>query len=197
LPAETARNVEKQMRVTKLFLPILMALALGSSAGAQTLAKIGYIDSKAILDQDPAAQAAQQQFESEMTTYRAEVQSMGEELSQLIQAYDDQQSALSDAVKANREEEIRVKQTQYQQRLSELEQQAAVRQAELVEPVMERITAIIEELRSSGGYSIIFDVAAQGIISADPNLDLTGEVVRRLRGTSLPEGSPGASGQRL
>jgi outer membrane protein len=132
-----------------------------------------------------------------MTTYRAEVQSMGEELSQLIQAYDDQQSALSDAVKANREEEIGVKQTQYQQRLSELEQQAAVRQAELVEPVMERITAIIEELRSSGSYSIIFDVAAQGIISADPNLDLTGEVVRRLRGTSLPVGSPGASGQRL
>ena len=84
--ADLDRNVEKQMRVTKLFIPILLVLALGSPAGAQTLVKIGYIDSKAILDQDPAAQSAQQQFESEMTTYRAEVQSMGEELTSLIQA---------------------------------------------------------------------------------------------------------------
>jgi len=196
LPADTDRNVEKQMQVTRFFLPILMVLALGSSAGAQTLVKIGYIDSQAILDQDPAAQSAQQQFESEMTTYRGEVQTMGEELTGLIQAYDDQESALSDAAKANREEEIRLKQAQYQQRLSELEQQAAVRQAELVEPVMERITAVIEELRSSGSYSIIFDVAAQGIISADPDLDLTAEVVRRLQAAPLPGSTPGTIGTR-
>ena len=184
------------MQVTRFFLPILMVLALGSSAGAQTLVKIGYIDSQAILDQDPAAQSAQQQFESEMTTYRGEVQTMGEELTGLIQAYDDQESALSDAAKANREEEIRLKQAQYQQRLSELEQQAAVRQAELVEPVMERITGVIEELRSSGSYSIIFDVAAQGIISADPDLDLTAEVVRRLQAAPLPGSTPGTIGTR-
>jgi outer membrane protein len=196
LPADTDRNVEKQMQVTRFFLPILMVLALGSSAGAQTLVKIGYIDSQAILDQDPAAQAAQQQFESEMTTYRGEVQTMGEELTGLIQAYDDQESALSDAAKANREEEIRLKQAQYQPRLSELEQQAAVRQAELVEPVMERITAVIEELRSSGSFSIIFDVAAQGIISADPDLDLTAEVVRRLQAAPLPGSTPGTIGSR-
>ena len=61
---------------------------------------------------------------------------------------------------------------------------------------MERITAIIEELRSSGSYSIIFDVAAQGIISADPDLDLTGEVVRRLQGVPLPGGNPGTPGKQ-
>lgn len=170
------------MRVMKVFLPVLMGLVLlSATAEAQTTVKIGYIDSRAILDQDPSARAAQEQFEASLATYQAEVQQLGEELQQLISQYEAQQAMLSEDAKANREEEIRLKQTQYQQRIAELEQQAGARQAELVEPVMERITAIIEDLRAEGSYSMIFDVAAQGIISADPALDLTGEVVRRLQ----------------
>jgi outer membrane protein len=172
---------EDPMRVMKAILPVLLGLFLVAPLGAQTNLKIGYIDSQAILDQDPSAQAAQQQFEASLATYQAEVQQMGEDLQQLIDQYDQQQAMLSDEAKANREEEIRLKQGQYQQRISELEQQASVRQAELVEPVMERITAVIEEIRAEGSYSMIFDVAAQGIISADPALDLTAEVVRRLQ----------------
>ena len=70
-----------------------------------------------------------------------------------------------------------------------------MRQAELVEPVMERITAVIETIRAEGSYSMIFDVAAQGIISADPALDLTTEVVRRLQ-AAYNEASSGAPIQR-
>ena len=178
------------MRVMKVFLPVLLGMVLFSaSAEAQANLKIGYIDSRAILDQDPSARAAQEQFEASLATYQAEVQQLGEELQQLISQYETQQAMLSDEAKANREEEIRLKQTQYQQRILELEQQAGVRQAELVEPVMVRITAIIEEIREEGSYSMIFDVAAQGIISADPALDLTGEVVRRLQSAaSAPTG---------
>ncbi len=42
---------------------------------------------------------------------------------------------------------------------------------------------------------MIFDVAAQGIISADPALDLTAEVVRRLQAAARP-GAPGGSTRR-
>lgn len=177
------------MRAMKVILPLLMVLALASTASAQANLKIGYIDSQAILDQDPSAQTAQQQFEASLATYQAEVQQMGEELQRLVDQYEQQQAMLSDDAKANREEEIRLKQTQYQQRITELEQQASVRQAELVEPVMERITAVIEDIRAEGNYSMIFDVAAQGIISADPALDLTAEVVRRLQTATAPGGS--------
>jgi outer membrane protein len=180
------------MRVLKVFLPVLMGLALVSNLEAQANLKIGYIDSQAILDQDPSARTAQQQFESSLATYQSEVQQLGEDLQLLIDQYEQQQAMLSDDAKANREEEIRLKQTQYQERIAELEQQASVRQAELVEPVMERITAVIEDIRAEGSYSMIFDVAAQGIISADPALDLTAEVVRRLQlaaGATTPGGA--------
>ena len=76
------------MRVMKAFFPVLLALVLASAAEAQTNPKIGYIDSKAILDQDPSARAAQQQFEASLATYQAEVQQMGNDLQQLIDQYE-------------------------------------------------------------------------------------------------------------
>ena len=184
------------MRVTKFFVPIVLALVLAPAAEAQTNVKIGYIDSQAILSQDPGARQAQTQFESDMTRYRTEVQQMGEDLQKLIDSYEQQQAMLSEEARANRQEEIRLKQTQYQQRINELEQQAGLRQAELVEPVMQRINSIIEQIRAEGSYSIIFDVAAQGIIAADPALDLTAEVVRRLQAGSGTPGNPGGPTRR-
>ena len=181
------------MRVTKFFLPILLVLVLASAAQAQSAVKLGFIDSQAILNQGPGARQAQQQFEADMARYRAEVDQLGRELQDLIARYEQQEAMLSEDAKANRQEEIRLKQSQYQERISELEQQAGQRQAELVEPVMERINAVIEDIREDGSYSIIFDVAAQGIIAADPALDLTAEVVRRLQAGATTVGNPGGT----
>jgi Skp family chaperone for outer membrane proteins len=61
---------------------------------------------------------------------------------------------------------------------------------------MERINAVIEDIRADGGYSMIFDVAAQGIIAADPALDLTAEVVRRLQAGAATAGNPGGGPRR-
>jgi outer membrane protein len=181
------------MRLTKYFLPVLLTIVFASTVQAQSAVKLGYIDSQQILNQDPVALEAQQQFEADLARYRAEVDQIGQELQGLIGQYEQQEAMLSEEAKTNRQEEIRLKQTQYQQRISELEQQAGLRQAELVEPVMERINAVIEDIRADGGYSMIFDVAAQGIISADPDLDLTAEVVRRLQAGAATAGNPGGS----
>jgi len=177
------------MRANRVLVAVFLALALAGSVEAQATLKIGYIDSQAILDQDPAARQAQRQFEASLATYQSEVQQLGEDLQRLIEAYEQQQAMLSEEARANRQEQIRLRQTQYQQRIQELEQQATLRQAELVEPVMDRISTIIDALRVEGGYSIIFDVAAQGIISADPSLDLTPEVIRRLQAAAGAQGA--------
>jgi len=184
------------MRSMKYLLLAMAFLVLVSPIRAQTTLRIGYIDSQQILNQDPGAVQAQQQFEADLARYRAEVDEIGQELQDLISRYEQQQSMLSEEAKSNRQEEIRLKQTQYQQRISELEQQAGMRQAELVEPVMERINAVIEDIRADGGYSMIFDVAAQGIIAADPALDLTAEVVRRLQAGAATAGNPGSGPRR-
>lgn len=76
------------------------------------------------------------------------------------------------------------KQREAQQRAMQLEDQAAKRQNELVEPVMRKIQEVIDAIRSEGKYAMIFDVAAGGLIAADPALDITDQVLARLRPTA-------------
>lgn len=161
------------------------------SGTTSTGPKLGFIDSQAILQEAPGAQEAQQQFERDMARYRSEVEQMGQELQTLISNYEQQQLTLSPAAKENREEQIRLKQQEYQQRVQELENQAAQRQAELVEPIMEKINTVIDGIRREGEFTMIFDVASQAIIAADPSLDLTAEVIRRLKSANGETGTPG------
>ena len=45
---------------------------------------------------------------------------------------------------------------------------------------MERINAIIQEIRGAGSYTFIFDVSGGGLIAADESFDLTDDVLERL-----------------
>ena len=81
-----------------------------------------------------------------------------------------------------REAAIREKEGAYRQRIAQMENQAGRRQQELVEPIMRQIKDVIEALRQEGNYSVIFEVGpGSNIIAADPALDLTNEVIGRLR----------------
>ena len=165
---------------------LAVVLAAGSffmpadDAAAQGPLRLGYIDSQAILAQAPGATEAQDQFERDMARYRAELDQIGEELQGMIQQFEQQQLTLSPQARETQTQSIQAKQEEYNQRAAELEGEAGRRQAELVQPIMDQVTAAIDEIRTEGGYAIIFDLSAQAIVSADPELNLTQQVIDRL-----------------
>ncbi|HET7274294.1 MAG TPA: OmpH family outer membrane protein [Longimicrobiaceae bacterium] len=176
----------KNSLVGALGLGLAMLFAAAVPANAQAGAKLAYINSQKILAEAPGAAAAQATFESDMETYRAEIETMGAELEALRADYERQQATLSEEAKLAKQQEIQQKFTEYQQRVAELEQTAQRRQAELVSPIMQEISAVIEQIRTEGGYAMIFDAAAGTLITADPALDLTATVLARLQ--SSPSG---------
>lgn len=167
------------MRRSFLALPALAWAVTAAAADAQTL-KIGYINSQQILASSPEAAAAQQQFDQEMQRFQTEVQQLEDEITGMQQRLQQQQLTLSPEARANREQQIQAKLQEYQTRTGELQQMADQRRTELIQPVMDRITVVIESLREEGQYSLILDVAAGSIISADSTLDLTPQVISRL-----------------
>jgi outer membrane protein len=167
------------MRRIAFALPAL-GLLLGAGAVEAQALKIGFINSQQILASSADAAAAQQRFDEEMQGYQAEVQQLEEELTGMQQRLQQQQLTLSPEARANREQQLQTKVLEYQTRTTQLQQQAEQRRAELIQPVMDKITAIIEGIREEGQYSLILDVAAGSIISADSTLDLTAEVIRRM-----------------
>lgn len=171
---------------------LAVVLAVGSffmaadDAAAQGPLRLGYIDSQAILAQAPGATEAQDQFERDMARYRAELDRIGEELQGMIQQFEQQQLTLSPQARETQTQSIQAKQEEYNQRAAELEGEAGRRQAELVQPIMDQVTAAIDEIRTEGGYAIVFDLSAQAIVSADPELNLTQQVIDRLMQSPPP-----------
>ncbi|MDT8369179.1 MAG: OmpH family outer membrane protein [Longimicrobiales bacterium] len=149
--------------------------------------KVGFINSDAILRQTPGYQQAVQQFQMELQQMETSLQPRRQELDQMIADYEAQSQALSDTARALREEAILQKQAQVQEEAGQMQEQAQQRQAQLMQPVMDQVSEAIESVRVQGGYALIFDVAAGGLVAADPALDLTDQVVAHLgRATATP-----------
>jgi hypothetical protein len=70
-----------------------------------------------------------------------------------------------------------------------LNQQMQQRQGELVRPLMDQVTKVLEEMRVQGNYAMILDVASQGnvIVSADKSLDISEQVLARLKQLGPPK----------
>ncbi|MBI4544029.1 MAG: OmpH family outer membrane protein [Gemmatimonadetes bacterium] len=155
-----------------------------TTPGWAQVPKLAYIDSQKIMAEAPGAKEARQAFEKDMARYKGELDQLETDLKKMVGEYDQQQVMLSPEVKRTREEAIRTKQREFQQRAGQLEDQATKRQAELVQPIMTKISAVINEIRKEEAYSLILDAAAGGLIAADPALDITEKVLTRLKATA-------------
>ena len=171
--------------------PLALVFFLVAGAAEAQTTKIGYINSAEIVASAPGSAEAQAQFDAELQASQDEITRLETELENLDQQLQQQQLTLSPEAKANREAQLQAKYTEYQQRTGQLQEEANTRRAELVQPIMDQITAVIETLREEGNYALILDAAAGSIISADPTLDLTQEVLRRLEAaaTAAPGGA--------
>jgi outer membrane protein len=164
------------------FAALALTIVSAGSAAAQGGQKFAYIRSSVILDQAPGRQEAEAQFDKETSTFRDQIKRMSDSLNAMVADFDKTQASLSATARDTRGKAIQAKEQEYQRRTRELEQKAQQRQGELVQPILDRVKAAIEDLRIEGGYSFVFN-ADQGsaIVAMDKNLDITDRVLAKLR----------------
>jgi outer membrane protein len=154
--------------------------ALAAPLRAQGL-KIAYVDSRRIFAEAPGADAARTAINQEMARYQARAQAMSDSLDAMVADYQKQSVLLSPDEKKKREDAILQRRQALNQRAQFMQEEAQNKQTELMDPVMKKVEAVIETVRKEGGYAIIFDVASQAMVSADSTLDLTNQVLTRLK----------------
>ncbi len=159
---------------------LLGAPSLASAQGAAQ--KFAFVNSQALLQSAPGANEAQLQLQKEMETMRSQVAKLSDSLTALDEQYKKEEVALSPTAKEARLKTLREKQAEFQERAQKLDDQANARQGELLQPIYDNIRKVLDDVRTEGGYSFIFDVAAGSfIVSADKNLDITDRVIAKLR----------------
>ena len=163
-------------------LTVVGIAAAPSGPRAQDASRIGIVASEIILRQTPGYAQAESTFNADMESWRAEVETLQQQLDSAITAFDQQAVVLTPSARQAKQDELRQLQGRYQQRAGELQQRAEDRRQELVGPLEDRIQRVIDGVRAERNLIVIFDVSAPGnnIVSADPVIDLTTTVVRRL-----------------
>jgi outer membrane protein len=176
-----------------LFTSLIVAGTASAQASQGTApAKIAYINSALLLQQAPGRAEAEAQFDREVGAYRQQIQRMDDSLKTLVAAFDRDAAKMDSVAREARRSSIGLREAEYQSRARGLDSTMQVRQAQLVKPIMERVQAVIETIRTEDGYSMIFDVGAQTsvVVAADKKLDLTDRVLARLKSQGIPAAAP-------
>lgn len=165
----------------KIFL-ILVLLFCSSFLFAGPL-KIAYVDSEKIMSQYEEANKIRLSLENEFKSWDDELKEMESEIAELEAKYEQQQSTMLESAKTEAEKKIMMK---YEKRKIFYEEimgengKLARRQVELMQPILEKIQNVIQEIREKESISIIFEVLNSGIIDADPELDISDKIIEAL-----------------
>lgn len=172
----------------------LSAQAEGATAVAMPAAgtSMVFVNTGAILPIAPGADEAQAAFQRELDGFRIELEGLAAQIDSLLAGYRRQESLLDPAAKEAKQQEIIDLQQAAQTRQLQLETESEERRATLLEPILNHVREVIEELRAERDYKIVFDIAESGVIAADSTLDITKAVLERL-GVSASAATTGTS----
>ena len=165
----------------KSVLSIMLLFAISMAASAQ---KFALIDTEYILKNIPAYQSANEQLQEATKKYQSEVEVIAKEAQKMFQDYQAQPSTLSAAQKTKKEDEIVAKEksaAELKRKYFGPEGELAKMQEKLINPIQDEIYGAVKELSQLHGYDLVLDRAsAAGIIFANPRIDISDEVLRKL-----------------
>ena len=146
--------------------------------------KLGYIGTVKIFAEFKETVAAEEIYKKEVEVWKKKASDMEADLAKMREEIQSQSLMLS-------EEKLSEKKLQFDQKMKEYNQymsdvfgdngQAAKRNKELTQPIVEKINGVIAKIAEDEGYTIVFDAAQGNIVYAKKTLDLTEKVMERLQ----------------
>jgi outer membrane protein len=189
------REVEKMSitsRWTTGLIVGLLATMLVTTAALADDVKIGFVNSAEIFASYKAFTDVQQRFDKEVEEWQTKTQGLKAEVDSLAAYIKGEISvlpprlpfhALSEAKQQERQEEYKSKEAAYLEYVNTIfgpDGTAERRNAELTQPVLDKINSVIAEIAQEEGYTYVFDAVAGNIAYADTKYDLTDAVVEEL-----------------
>jgi outer membrane protein len=170
--------------LTKTFFILGLVLSIAVPGFAQKL-KIGYVHSQKILSDLKEWQDAQKKLDEINRQWENEGMEMQQRLQQLREQFDAQSLLLSETKKKEKQQEIENLMLQLQkfQRDKWDPQQGEIlkKQAELVQPILDKINGVIKKIGDDEKFDYIFDTANGAMVYYGPDQpDLTDRVLAEL-----------------
>ena len=144
--------------------------------------KFGRINSQEIVTRMNEFKEAQSKLQKYEKVLYAQLETIGVECSTKLQECQQSADTLGDAMKQLKEKELNDLQTRYQEFQQMAGSDMQKKQMELLQPIQQKCLDAINEVAKTGGYTVIFDMAAGALAYIDEaaTTDISADVKTKL-----------------
>lgn len=163
---------------TGVFATLVMLLGLAPDSVAQQL-KIGYADAELVLVNMPEYQENAQKVQRQARSSQQELEAMGSELQSDMEKFEKQAPILSPEKLEERQKELQQRYSDLQKQGATKEQELAQFEADLMNPLIERVGTAVNTVAEEKGLDIVLKSPGLLYVS-DRVVDITIDVAKRL-----------------
>ena len=163
----------------KAIMLFLMMIGIVLGLSAQT-ARFAYVWTHRVLAESNDTREAERIYASDRDTWNSQVEDLAGEVRRLESDYEIRRLTLSDTGKAEAEAQIAAKRREAQQLLESLFGEnglAERRNAELLAPIVDKMTSIINRIAEDDNYTMVLDASTGVFLYANDRMNITQQVI--------------------
>ncbi len=148
----------------RVFTILSLVVLFTTSGFSQAAAKFGYIDSNEILTLMPETDSLQGELKAYADFLDQQMSTMAMEYQTKVTQYQENYNTMSDLIRQTKEKEITDLQARIQAFQQSADQDLGAKQAELFNPLIDRVKEAIDAVGKENGYTYIFDVGTGALV---------------------------------
>ncbi|MBP9191281.1 MAG: OmpH family outer membrane protein [Ignavibacteria bacterium] len=171
----------KSLFILFFFIPVVF-----SSIDISAQTKVGYIDSKKIIDGMQDSRDAKARLDNQVTEWQTELKVLQDSLQSMKDDFEKKKLILTDQLKEQTETQIKDLETRVTNFRTEKfgeNGEYFQKQTEFMKPVLDKVFKAIEIVATEGNYDYVFDRSSEILLLfVNENYDLTLKVINTLEG---------------
>ena len=160
---------------------LLTVLHAGVTGAAESV-KVGMIQQRAIIEKTKAGKRALESMKEFQASRQRIIAADDEELKKLEDQLKSQESGLSEAARAEKQEQFRIKFEAYQRRIQDFNREIQQKQKAVTDEFQKKIDEAVQAVAEKGGFTAVLDeggvATIQVVLYAHPSVNLTEQVVK-------------------
>ncbi|NOY27255.1 MAG: OmpH family outer membrane protein [Oligoflexia bacterium] len=155
-------------------------LALPSlSAPAHAEVTVAIVDFQEAINQVKDGATAKGRLEGIFAEKKKSIDAMEQQLKTLQDDYQKQAMVLSDAARAEKEQQIMQLQNQYQQTYAQSQQDMQEEYSKTMDGLISKMQVIVQAIGKERGYTVVLEKTEGGVVWSQDSIDVTAELVKR------------------
>ena len=145
--------------------------------------KVAVVNSRLLLQNAPGVAERQAMLKREGDAFEAQMTRMTDSLKSMDKALKAEAAALSPPVLATRQKAFDDLLAKFTRQSDSICSVAERRQGDVLQPVIDQVNKVLQDIRTEDGFTVIFDIGADAtpIVAYDKNLDITDRVLDRIK----------------